>query len=86
MVAKKKQRQAGEVFSLYTVYESPSDYPGEFVARRWEVGSAGPEPVATSEVHRALELDVLRKRFIERGLARVPRAPDDDACIVEVWM
>jgi hypothetical protein len=86
MVAKKKQRQAGEVFSLFTIYASPSDYPGEFVARRWDVGGAGIEPIATTEVHRALDLDVLRKRFIKRGLARTPRMPDDDLCIVETWM
>jgi len=86
MVAKKKQAQASEVFSLFTIYASPSDYPGEFVARRWEIGRAGLEPVATLEVHRAMTLAPLRKLFAKRGLARIPRAPSDDLCIVEVWM
>lgn len=35
---------AGETLSMWTVYEDPTDYPGEFVARRFVIGSGFSNP------------------------------------------
>lgn len=69
--------------TMWTVYESPRDYPGLFVARRWIVD--GSEPVATNEVFIATTLAGIH-RALPGGLFRLERAPMDDPCIVETWV
>lgn len=68
--------------SMWTVYDHPSDMPDAFVARMWLVG---PEVRATGSVLTADTLEALRDK-LPPGLACLPRRPDDDPAIVEVWL
>jgi hypothetical protein len=69
--------------NLYCVYKSPSDFPGEYVARRFVPGPAGmlPREVAA----RAPTLDLLRQA-LPSGMTLLPRQPGDDPVIVESWL
>lgn len=67
-------------FSLWTVYERPSDFPNSFVARRFTL--AGP----TDDLIIGPTLDALRQRLAACGLYMIPRSPDDDPVIVESWL
>ena len=69
---------------FFVVYDSPSDYPGRFVVRRF-VSTAGrvvpdPEPVAVTST-----LEIARE-VIPIGLVRLSPRPDDDQAISEVWL
>jgi len=70
--------------SIWTVYDHPTDFPTEFVARRHKV-RPGSEPVATTDLVHGESLAAVRTQ-IPRGLTRLPRNPHDDPCIVEVWL
>lgn len=75
--------QSSEEPSIWTVYQSPLDYPGEFVARRWVIGVGVAH--ATDEVRRADTLENLR-RILPPGLYRLPRQRGDEPQIVESWV
>lgn len=64
--------------SIWVVYNSPADFPGRFVARKWL------NDVATSELVQAESLEALRE-LLPPGLYCLPRAQEDDAVIVESW-
>jgi hypothetical protein len=72
--------------NLYTVYESPSDYPDNFVVRRWEIVAPDNVPVAKNVVIIGQNLDIIRKELREMGLFRIPRDVSDDKKIVETWV
>ena len=69
---------------MWTVYENPSDYPGKFVARKFVIGRGTFEP-SLNDVHVADTLEAVRG-MIPVGLVCTRRQPDDDPCIVEVWL
>lgn len=64
---------------IWTVYEKPKDYPNDFVVRIFNFDKP------TNVVHTAKTLEEVR-RFIPEGLYRLERLPQDDPCIVEVWL
>lgn len=72
------------VLSMWTVYDHPKDYPNSYVARRSEVTAEG--QTHTSDLMVSGDLDAIRDALDQRGLYRIPRQPNDDACIVEVWL
>ena len=67
------------MLSVWVVYNSPKEYPGLYVARKWV------NNVPTSEHISAESLDEIRKK-IPQGLMRVPRTTQDDPVIVETWI
>lgn len=67
---------------MFTVYERPRDYPQGYVVRRWECLPEGPRAL---EAHPYKSLDEARGSIPE-GYYRLERMPDDDPCIVEVWL
>jgi hypothetical protein len=70
---------------MWTVYDSPSDYPGQFVARLFEVDGDGPR--ATGSMVVADDIEKLRNMFeFEMGLVKLMRSPEDDPVIVETWL
>lgn len=71
-----------ERLPMWVVYDSPSDYPGYWVAR---LHLSLPQPQATDCVLTALTLDTLHW-LLPAGLTRLPRQPDDDPAIFEVWL
>jgi hypothetical protein len=71
--------------SMWTIYDHPTDVPEPFgfVVREWQIGPAGAEPM--SEARFAMTLEAARE-LIPPGLYCLPRQPEDDPVIVEVWI
>lgn len=70
--------------TVWTVYDSPLDYPGKFVLRGFLIGRDGSIfPLETAEVRDSLE--DLRK-LIPENTVRFNRTGLDDPKIVEVWL
>jgi hypothetical protein len=77
------------VVSLWTVYRSPVDYPGVFVARRFVImprrAGGRPEAIATSEMFVADSLEEVRA-LLPAGMFCLPRLGPDQPQIVETWV
>jgi hypothetical protein len=71
--------------AMWTVYSNPADYPGKFVARRFDVDASGPKPSASVIIMDDLEnlRDVLQ---FEMGLVKLMRNEGDAPQIVETWL
>jgi hypothetical protein len=69
--------------SMWVVYDRPTDYPGEVVARRFEIVGGTERP--TQDLLRASSLPALR-RLAPPGLTAIPRQPGDDPVIAECWL
>jgi hypothetical protein len=67
------------VLQLWTVYENPRDYPGKFVARLF----LNDEP---TQIHHVAATLWQLLEMIPENLVRIPRDPQDDPCILEVWI
>jgi hypothetical protein len=67
---------------MWTVYESPADRPGVFLARLWLVGR---DIFHTDRFMIGDTLEEVRS-MLPPGLTRLPRQDGDDACIVETWI
>ncbi len=70
--------------AIWTVYDHPRDFPGDFVARRFVVDAGGARP--TDDILTAKSIDVLRDLLEARGLVKLDRSPGDDPKIVESWL
>jgi hypothetical protein len=68
---------------MWTIYQYPSDYPGDFVARKQVIGAG--VVIQSDDMFTADTLDEIRK-LLPRGLVRMMRHPNDDPKIIEVWM
>jgi hypothetical protein len=73
-----------DVFDIWTIYDHPTDFPDNFVARRFEI--AGPRPLITGDVLVARSLEALRAWMQSRDLFCIQRTVDDDEKIVETWV
>lgn len=69
---------------VWTVYASPSDYPGKYIARCHLITETGTQ--ATTAVMVAEDIDSLRDALSYAGLICVGREPWDDPVIVESWL
>jgi hypothetical protein len=67
------------VLDVWIIYDSPSDYPGHFVARRFLVNQP------TADVLTAATLEDVRA-LLPKGLLRLERTQHDQPHIVEVWV
>jgi hypothetical protein len=68
------------MLSLWTIYDHPTDYPDNFVAREFLLDKP------TDNVLIANSLEQLREAFRRAGLCCITRHPSDDAKIVETWL
>ncbi len=68
--------------TMWVIYENPSDYPGQFVVRRWAVG----ECMVADRFETVTESLESARQSIPAGLYRLGRQVDDDPVIVEVWL
>lgn len=68
--------------NMWIVHDRPLDYPTSFVARRWIIDKAA---IPTVDVKVAPTLEELRA-LLPEGLYCLPRDPNDEPKIVEVWM
>lgn len=76
-----------KTLNLITIYKSPSDYPNQYVARRFELDKP------TNEFFAHEHLSVVRKWTRERlwslGVlthVNMGREKNDDPVIVETWL
>ena len=76
----------GDPLVMWVMYESPSDYPNEFVARKWVIRSGAVHPIYTYYIKRSSDIETIREELLALGLTRVPRNESDDANIVETWL
>lgn len=67
------------MLALWTVYDSPTDLPGRFVARKWLLDQP------TNDLLEDKTLDGLRAK-LPPGLTCLARSPQDDPKIVETWV
>ncbi len=72
--------------NLYTIYDSPRDFPDTYIVRRWEVVDNEKEPVAREVFMVDKDLDKIRAELQKKGLLAFQRDEDDDAKIVETWI
>lgn len=72
-----------DTLSMWTVYDSPADLPGMFVARRFDIAAG--EAVATDVYVFAPTLAWVRD-LIPQGLHCMPRDESDEPQIVETWI
>jgi hypothetical protein len=72
------------VLAQWTIYDHPSDYPNNFVAREWLVSRAGALP-ARMAINP--DVNVLRDyiQTVLPGAVCLTRSPSDDPVIVETW-
>jgi hypothetical protein len=71
--------------AIWTVYKNPTDYPGKFVARRFDIDADGPKPSASVII--APSLKTLRSILaFEMHLICMPRNEGDEPQIVETWL
>lgn len=70
--------------SMWAIYDSPSDFPGRIVARKFYVGVDGLYP--SDEVLQTSSLDDMREKMRDRGLVKFARDANDDKKIVETWL
>lgn len=72
---------------MWTVYNSPTDFPGQYVARQFEMEQPTSHHFAHNDF--AKVQGWVRAEAARKGLAapvRMARQPGDDPVIVEVWM
>lgn len=68
--------------SIYTIYNSPKDYPGKYVVREWITQGGKPMPGECS----AFPSLTMARNSIPRGLFCTGRNSGDDPVIVETWL
>lgn len=73
--------------NLWTLYKNTTDYPGEYVARRFEYDKATPDHFSHADIN------VVREWIKTQALAlgvyaphRFPRSQIDDPVIIETWL
>jgi hypothetical protein len=71
--------------SVWTIFQSPPDYVGKFIARETIIASDGERRVALLPIIDK-DLASLRQIMREKGLYRFPRHELDDESVVETWM
>jgi len=71
--------------SMWTIYDHPTDYPDNFIAREWIIGR---EPAAISITDNVIigSLENIRMRLQAKGLMRLRRDRNDDEKIIESWL
>lgn len=75
--------QSGKL-SMWTVYDHPTDYPTEFVARQFLTDGDGARP--TANAFRANRLESMRMILRHAGLTCLMRDHSDDKKIIETWL
>lgn len=69
---------------MWTVYDHPTDFPNNYVARKFMVTKG--RAIATEEIILCPDLEALREQLEQLGLVPLKRDPHDDAKIVETWL
>ena len=75
---------SGYELAIWAVYDRPTDYPNDYVARRFTIRDG--EPYATADVIRNPSLSALRQELHARGLYNLSRMAGDEPHIIESWV
>lgn len=73
---------SGVQMPIIVIYNSPKDYPGTYVARVWDMDKP------TNIMMLKKKLSTIRediKAYLP-NVVRLPKAQNDDPCIVETWI
>ncbi len=70
---------------IWTVFEKPTDFPQDYVARRFVI-QGGEPPWGTEEKIVSKSLDLIRASMQARGLILLPRDENDQPRILESWI
>lgn len=73
------------MLTLHTIYCRPADYPEHYVVRRCYV-SAGSQLFFAHVACLYESLEDARRDLERLRMVCIPRGPDDDPAIVEVWV
>lgn len=80
-----------DLLSIYTVYCSPPDFPGQYIGRRFEVHPGFPQP--TGDYYCSVDLGAVREWIRWHSASRgfladvcMPREPKDAPPVVESWL
>jgi hypothetical protein len=65
---------------IVAVYENPSDYPGKYVARLWDIQRRPTRYVMVKD-----DLESIRNN-IPKTMKRMEPCPQDDPILVETWI
>jgi hypothetical protein len=76
-------KEEEEGLAMWTVYDHPTDYPNQFVARKFLVNSKG--VVRTNDMFLADTLEEIRD-LLPPGLMNLYRYAQDDPNIIETWI
>lgn len=68
---------------MWTIYDSPDDFPGTIVLRKFLAQGGVPAPEGTVILCPSVEA---ARRLLPPGLACFPRAPSDPPSVVETWL
>ncbi len=79
------KKQAKDQLEFWTVYDNPKDFPGQFVARRFEV-SGGQEPQPTKDALLGKTFKDIEEHFSKQGFTWLGRNRGDDPVIVGTYM
>jgi hypothetical protein len=75
---------APPVLRMFTVYDHPLDYPHDYVVRGACIFPGRVQPDLTPfAIHPSLEAV---RDALPPGLSCIPRHPDDDPAVLEVWL
>jgi hypothetical protein len=80
---KEEEEEEEEGLAMWTVYDHPTDYPNQFVARKFLVNSK--EIVRTNDMFFADTLEEIRD-LLPLGLTNLHRRVGDDPNIIETWI
>lgn len=69
-----------------TIFHSPLDHPGKYVARVFEIHAGSSEPVPAAEPLCVVDTLEGARAAIPPGLYPIARSPEDHESVVETWL
>lgn len=73
-----------KILSMIALYNSPKDFPGKIVTRRWEIRKYSREPIPM-EAH-TFETVEQARASIPAGLRCIAPLPGEDPILIETWL
>lgn len=77
-------KQAKNQLEFWTIYDKPKDFPGHFVARRFDI--RGGKVEKTNIAILAASRQEIDAHFYQNGFTWLPRNSGDEAQIVGSWL
>lgn len=73
--------------NMWTLYQGTTDFPGQIVARRFELDKPTEDHYANKDVEQVRAWIKQEGAKVSQGsLVCMPRQPQDDPTIIEVWL